>query len=94
MFPKPRQAEVEITDFTITMTEYNEFVLIDDREGEFASGEYHVATVTDRGVYFDHIWMDGAQFVPHEQFEELNEFRKEFLEEIGGATRPGLMEEP
>lgn len=45
-------------------------------------GEQFTAEVTDRGVYLDHNWVDGCLFISHEDFEDLDEFRQEFLEEI------------
>lgn len=62
---------------TMPAGKYNEFEL---EVNEL--GEEHVATVTDKGVYLDHNWQDGGQFIRHETFEQLNEFREEFLEEI------------
>lgn len=58
------------------MTKYNEFTIRDD------DWETQTATVTDQGVYFDHSMSDGEQFISHEDFEKLNEFREEFLDEI------------
>lgn len=39
--------------------------------------------VTDRGILLDHNFMEGGLYIDHEDFEELDEFRQEFLEEIG-----------
>jgi hypothetical protein len=46
-------------------------------------GEKFTVEVTDQGVYFDHNWVNGCLFVEHEEFKELDVFRREFLEEIG-----------
>lgn len=63
------------------MVKYNEYVI---EENE--SGELFLAHVTNNGIYFDHNWNEGSLFVSHEELEELEEFRKEFLEEIGIET--------
>lgn len=60
------------------MTKYNQYC-IEDNE----LGEEFIAEITDHGVYLNHNWMEGGLFIPHEEFEELNNFRKEFLDEIG-----------
>lgn len=57
---------------------YNQFVLEDNE-----LGEKHVAEVTDHGVYLDHNWQEGCQFIPHETWDKLDEHRVEFLIEIG-----------
>ena len=44
--------------------------------------ERFTAEVTDNGVYFDHSYEDGCLFISHEDFEELEQFRQEFLAEI------------
>lgn len=45
-------------------------------------GELFTAEVTDNGVYLDHNFMEGCLFLSHEDFEKLDSFRQEFLEEI------------
>lgn len=57
--------------------QYNVFCLEDNELGELFTVE-----VADNGVYFDHNWAEGCLFLSHEDFEDLDEFRQEFLEEI------------
>lgn len=41
--------------------------------------EEHTAIISPDGVYFDHNWMDGMQFVPHKKLDELEELRQKYL---------------
>ena len=45
-------------------------------------GELFTAEITNEGVYLDHNWVDGCLYLSHEEFEELDSFREEFLGEI------------
>jgi hypothetical protein len=59
--------------------QYNVFTIHDGRD---LAGELFTAEVTDRGVHLDHNFAEGGLFIKHEDFADLNDFRKEILEEI------------
>lgn len=58
--------------------QYNVFCINNNEMGEMFTVE-----VTDKGIHLDHNWIEGGLFISHEDFEGLDEFRQEFLEEIG-----------
>lgn len=60
--------------------QYNVFCIEDNELGELFTVE-----VTNEGIYLDHNWTEGCLFMSHDDFEQLNQFRQEFLEEIGEA---------
>lgn len=65
------------------MTQYNQFEIESNDLGEVFTAE-----VTDEGVYLEHNWIDGGLFISHDQWESLDEFRTDFLDEITSDTTP------
>lgn len=61
--------------------QYNVFpIVVDDESEKFR--EVFTAEITDCGIHLDHNFMEGGLFISHEDFEDLNEYREEFLDEI------------
>jgi len=44
--------------------------------------EKFTVEITDSGVYLDHNFVEGCLYISHENFQKLNKFRQEFVEEI------------
>lgn len=59
--------------------QYNVFTIENDEEW----GELFTVEVTGHGIHLDHNFMEGGLFISHEEFEDLDEFRQEFLNKIG-----------
>lgn len=58
--------------------QYNVFTIEDDEDWR----ELFTAEVTNKGVYLDHNFIEGCLFLSHDDFEKLDSFRQEFLNEI------------
>lgn len=68
------------TDHNTPAGQYNVFPIY--VEDEINNDEIFTVEVTDCGVYLDHNYINGCLYISHDDFEDLNEFRAEFIEEI------------
>lgn len=69
-----------MADHLTSGNKYNQTTIID------TCGEKFTAEITDSGVYLDHNYSEGCLYLSHEEWEDLDEFRKEFLEEINESV--------
>lgn len=67
-----------MSDHATPKGQYNVYCIEDHEIGD----ELFTAEITDRGVYLDHNYSEGCLFLSHEDFESLDNFRQEFLDEI------------